>query len=701
MKTLPIGIILLSFCSLVWAIEPEADSAQVDDQNVVSNIDDIENMEVVRVYGEPYETKAATKLNLSIFETPQVVSVVSRAQIEDFSLRDVNSLLSYAPGVTVESVETDRTYYTARGFDIVNFQYDSVGVPFSYGLTQGQDDTAIYEQVEVVKGATGLITGLANPSATVNYVRKRPTKDLQASVSATVGSWSLQRIDGDISGSLTDKVQGRLVVVKEKGDSYMDRYSSEKDVVYGLVSAELTNSTVLTIGSSFNKSHADGASYGALPLFYSDGSQTDYDVSANTAPDWAFRKVTQTRSFVELAQALSDVWEFKAIYSLNDKEQKSELFYLSGDPAPLTEAGLSGFASKYEAKDKEQIVDIFVNGYFDLWGQSHELVIGANYADIKLTGQSVYSTSWYYTPIGNDWAEGSTARPVFDIADPATQSADIDQQQKSIYLSTRLYATDRLAFLLGARRVDIEQDGINYGAPQDISDSETVPYIGTTFQLFNSTMLYGSYSEVFNPQTWVDDSLKPLGPVRGEGSELGIKQEVNSGKAVITAAWFKSRQENFGEWVRRDTTSGLNIYRGVEFESSGFELEFSGEVATGWNISAGITKLKVEDKDGEETRQFIPTEQFKLATAYQVPILSGLRIGAGLNWQNEIYVGDEEVQASYALLDLFAQYDLNNNFTVALNIGNATNKKHLESPQWGQANYGSPRNLLASMTWRY
>ncbi|MCO1334688.1 hypothetical protein MO867_10085 [Microbulbifer sp. OS29] len=82
--------------------------------------------------------------------------------------------------VEAENVETDRTYYTARGFDIVNFQYDGIGVPFSSDLSQGHQDTAIFEQVEVVKGAAALTTGLANPSATVNFIRKRRAGKLYA-----------------------------------------------------------------------------------------------------------------------------------------------------------------------------------------------------------------------------------------------------------------------------------------------------------------------------------------------------------------------------------------------------------------------------------------------------------------------------------------------------------------------------------------
>lgn len=132
------------------------------------------SLEHITIYGEPGETRAATKLDLPLFETPQNVSVVSRAQLDDFALHDVNQVMDYTPGVTVEEVETDRTYYSARGFDIVNFQYDGVGTPFSAGLYRGHQDTAVFEKVEVVKCAAGLITGLANPSATVNYFASAP-----------------------------------------------------------------------------------------------------------------------------------------------------------------------------------------------------------------------------------------------------------------------------------------------------------------------------------------------------------------------------------------------------------------------------------------------------------------------------------------------------------------------------------------------
>ncbi|MCH1919040.1 TonB-dependent siderophore receptor [Shewanella sp. A3A] len=686
------AVLSLAMLTSTWAMADTPPPPSQDEQNI----------ETIYVYGEPDKTKAATKLNLSALETPQMVTVISRDQIDDFSLREVNQLLNYVPGVTVEQVETGRTYYTARGFDIVNFQFDGVGVPFSYGLTQGHDDAAIYEQVEVVKGATGLITGLANPSATINYVRKRPTSDTPAAVSASAGSWNQYRVDADVSGAIIDdRLNGRVVLAKEDGDSYLDRFGKELTVFYGVLSGYLTDTTQLTVGHSINDNHNDANSSGALPLFYSDGSLTDYDASTNTAPQWADQDVKQSRTFVELEQQVGYDWTAKAIYSHNVQDKAWKSLYLSGSPEPVNETGLLAQASLYQAKDKEDIFDLFLSGTFSLWGQQHDLVVGFNHAEIDLTGRSVYSSAWNYAPIGGDWAAGNTAEPDFDIYDAATQSTDIHQKQDSFYLSTRIKFTDDLALVAGARTVDIKQDGISYGAPQDVDESETVPYVGLTYEVFDGTVLYGSYSEVFTPQSWVNDNLAPLGSVRGESSEVGVKQEVLGGKAIVTLALFKSSQDNFGEWVSRDVASGLNIYRGVSLDSDGFELELVGEVLPGLNISAGYTQVKVEDENGADTRRFIPTQQFKLATAYNVPVIDGLRVGAGINWQNEIYYGDSEVQGAYALVDLFASYQLTPNLKLALNLNNVGDEKYRLSPQWGQANFGAPRNVMGSITWRY
>lgn len=171
--------------------------------------------------------RTATRLPLSQRETPQSVSVVTRAQIEDFQLNDVNALLATVPGVNVLAGETDRVYYSARGFDIQTFQIDGIGLPFSFGIQTGSIDTAIYDRVEVVRGAPGLLSPTGNPSAVINFIRKRPYRELHATASAQYGSFDNKRIDADVSVPLTadGSIRARAVGALLDTDSYLDRYS--------------------------------------------------------------------------------------------------------------------------------------------------------------------------------------------------------------------------------------------------------------------------------------------------------------------------------------------------------------------------------------------------------------------------------------------------------------------------------------------
>ena len=170
---------------------------------------------------------STTRLGLTPRETPQGVTTLSRQQLDDFNMNSVKDALRSAPSVTVEQYETDRTNFTSRGFDINNFEYDGIGSPFSAGLLSGDLDLAEYEQVDILHGANGLMSGTGNPSATVNFIRKRPTYTPQAQVKLSVGSWGTRRVDLDASGPLTDsgKVRGRFIYANETGNSYLDRYS--------------------------------------------------------------------------------------------------------------------------------------------------------------------------------------------------------------------------------------------------------------------------------------------------------------------------------------------------------------------------------------------------------------------------------------------------------------------------------------------
>lgn len=650
-------------------------------------------------------TSTATRLSLTPRETPQSVSVVTQAQIEDFGLTSAFDALETTPGISVERVETDRTYFTARGFDITNFQFDGLGAPMMYKNVQGDIDTAIYDRIEVLRGANGLLSGTGNPSATVNFVRKRPTRETQASVSGTLGSWSHKRLDADVSGTLgdADRVRGRLVVATQDGESYLDRLERERHVVYGVVEIDMTDRTMLTVGHSYQENNTDSPLWGALPLYYTDGSPTDYDVSTSTSADWAYWDNTDNRSFVELSHLFANGWEGKAAINYLDVQSDSELFYQYGTPDRQTGLGLFAYPSQYELNIEKLIGDLHVKGPFDFAGREHELVAGVQWSRSELQDESNYGLG-IGTPLPplEQW-NGDYPKPAFTGGVGGSEWTD---RQAGIYSTARLSLTDRLTAMVGGRLSRFEGDGISYGTTRNTSYSgEFTPYAGLVFDLTDGVSLYASYTEIFQPQTEVDFNRDRLAPIEGVQYETGIKAELFDG-ADASLALFRIEQENVAE-ARGNVPGSVDIAYGASegLTSEGLEATLAGEVLPNLQASLGYTYVDIQDPAGERARTFIPQHMLRAMTTYRLPFYQPVKVGAQVSWQDVIYrdqgAGIATRQDDYALLDVMASYDISENVSALLNINNVTDEKYLTSLYWAQGYYGAPRHAMLTLGWNY
>ncbi|WP_409421550.1 TonB-dependent siderophore receptor [Pseudaeromonas sp. ZJS20] len=642
-------------------------------------------------------SSTATKLPLTQRQTPQAVTVVTRDKMDDFAQHDINRVLDYVPGVTVERIETDRSYYTSRGFDITNFQVDGVGLPLINGNLNGDLDTAIYDRVEVLRGANGLMSGSGNPSATVNLVRKRPTHDTQAALSFTGGSWDQRRVETDLSGSLvsSETVRGRVVLVKEDSESYLDRYAKDKATLYGIIEADVADGTLLTLGAHYQQNNADSPLWGALPLYYSDGSATHYATSTSTSTDWAYWNVEKQNYFIELTQALANGWQGKLAYNFSTTKQDSQLFYVYGTPNKDSSSGsgLYSYPSQYSQDYQQHVVDLYASGPLQLAGREHQLVGGLQYARDHLQ-----ELSWYSRDIGTEIADldswdGSYTKPSFDAY---SLSGDWDREEMSAYLAGRFNLTDALHWTLGGRLARYESTGVSYGeARASKTSGKLLPYTGLVYDLTEQLSLYASYATIFTPQTDADENGDALDPMEGVSYEGGVKGEFYQGRLNTTVSVFRSEQDNVAEAAGTRAGTSDTYYRGVDgVTSQGYELEASGELLPNWQLAGGYTQLSIEDADGNKALTYVPRQLVKLATSYKI---RDLKLGAALKWQGDIYrtssINTEIRQKQYALLDLMARYQFTPNAYLALNVNNVANQKYINSLYWEQGYYGAPRSL--------
>jgi outer membrane receptor for ferric coprogen and ferric-rhodotorulic acid len=654
-------------------------------------------------------SRSATGMDLSLRETPQTVSVISRTQLDDFKLNSVNDALAASSGIIVERPETDRAYFSARGFDVTNFQFDGIGVPFVYDIVNGDIDTAIYDRIEAVYGANGLTTPTGFPSATVNFVRKRPTADFAASAGLTAGSWDRYRLDADLSGPLIEsgKIRGRVVLAKENSNSYIDRYEQDKTIFFGIIEADLSDSTQLAVGYNQQTNKPTSPLWGALPLYYSDGTRTNYDVSTSTSADWARWDSTTRSTFVELSQYFSEEWQAKAVYTHREFINDSTLFYAYGTPDRATGLGLYSYPSQYDSTNKQNLFDLYATGHFNLAGRKHDLTFGANWARSTLEDESKYGQG-IGTPLPalETW-NGDYPKPAFDAA---TDGSSFNDKRLSAYAANRLNLADSLKLIAGARWTKVEVEGESYGVDRYSNNNDISPYVGAIFDLTANVSAYGNFTKIFNPQYQTDITGTPLEPVTGTSKEVGLKSEWFERRLNASLAYFWTDQKNLAE-AAGYTSTFKTYYEGVDAESDGVQIDVSGALTDRWQVGFGYTQFSLKNPDGEDVRTYTPRKIFRLTTVYRMPFIDSLKIGANISWQDDIYRTDtydyasgattEVRQSSYALVNLMARYDINKSLNVAANFNNVTDEKYITSLMWSQGYYGAPQNFSISLNWKY
>ncbi|MEI5685655.1 TonB-dependent siderophore receptor [Sphingomonas kyungheensis] len=657
--------------------------------------------------------RTATRLPLSQRETPQSVSVVTRAQIEDFQLNDVNALLATVPGVNVLAGETDRVYYSARGFDIQTFQIDGIGLPFSFGIQTGSIDTAIYDRVEVVRGAPGLLSPTGNPSAVINFIRKRPYRELHATASAQYGSFDNKRIDADVSVPLTadGSIRARAVGALLDTDSYLDRYSLRRWTGYGIVEADLGPNTVVSAGYGHQDHQSRGAMWGAIPLYYTDGSRIDFARSANYAPRWSGWNVIDRQIFGDLTHDFGNGWTGKISALRKATSENDQLFYVYGNPDRATGLGIQTYPGAFSGETRNLTLDAYIGGPVTIGGRKHDVMVGVMRGAERYRQYSSYDNSAIGVSLPLDSLfDGTFPAPTFPT--PYTLSLDVHTQRETVYGLVRLNPADPLKVMLGASYTHASNSGYSYDVPTSFDAKRFLPFVGATLDLSPTISAYASYATIFNPQSEFDANNRQLAPITGDNIEAGLKGAWFNGLLNASAALFQARQNNTAESAGFDTTLGRTIYRGIDARSQGVELEVSGQPTTGVQVTSGVTLMRIRGDDTTAVRTFVPRSTGRLNLTYTPQGLAALKLGASLQYQGRFYFEPGTLstttgqpiritQGSVATLGLLARYALTDRIAVSANLQNVTNAKYLTALTFDQSRYAAPRSILGTISVRY
>lgn len=663
------------------------------------------------------ESKTATPLSMSLRDTPQSVSVVTRQRIEDQSLSNITDVVNNVTGVSVNQYETHRGQFTARGFDIDSLMIDGVPTTWDQAWSSGEIMTslAIYDRVEVVRGATGLTTGAGDPSAAINLVRKRATsKTLTGTVELDVGSWNKRRALVDLSAPLNKAgtLRARVVGEHAERDSWVDKLKDKNDTLFATLEADLSENTLLSAGISRQENDPHGSMWGGLPIWYSDATRTHWPRSKTTAADWTRWTSIYENYFATLEHRFDNDWTIKASYSHGDRRADSYLLYLFGAPDRTTGLGMTAWPGSYKVRTQQEDVALQASGPFELLGRTHELAVGYVHSRQEFDADS-RAAAVGAAPDFNAW-DGAYPEPAWG---PLAYYGTGTTTQEAIYGAARFTVADPLRLILGARLTRYRRSGDDaFSNPYELSfEHEVTPYAGIIYDLTDTYSVYASYTDIFQPQQRRDINGEYLDPILGKSTEAGVKGEFLGGRVNASLAVFKIKQENLAQSTGVNipgTTPPETAYRAsTGVTSEGFEVELNGELAPGWNVSAGYSRFKATDADGADVNSIYPRQLLRAFTTYRLPgAWNALTFGGGASWQSSTYTyarnplgATEKIeQKAYAVVKLMARYELSKQLSAQLNIDNLFNKTYYAMfDAYDQITYGAPRSATLSMKYRF
>lgn len=653
---------------------------------------------------DTYAARAVSifKGQTSLREIPQSVSVLTRQQIDDQNLVAVEDAINKMTGARISDFQRSEAVYV-RGYTLSK-QVD--GAPMqSAGVGV---DMALYDRIELLRGPSGLLTGTGNPGGVMNFVLKRPQADYAFNAAATAGSGSNKRGEVDVTGPLTKDgaLRGRLVVVGQDKEGFTSYGNEHKQLVYGALEYVFSPDTKLGL-SYYYQRYQYYNSYG-VPL-----SSTGQVVArgAYVGPD-RLSNQTDSRTTADFTHKLGAGWEAHAVYSHANNRFDGYSAYTS--TAVNANTGLAGYTLTHAINTYAwDGADAYVTGPVRLFDRDHVLTLGYSYARYEGDTSSKSASGTAKDVLNDHNYDALIASAGLDNVNSAhTQTITT---QSGLYGSSRIKLADPLILVLGVRWTDYSSKSRSVGATTAAwtrsaaaATDRFSPYGGLVWDVNRNLTLYGSYADIFVPQTTQDYLGNTLAPRVGWQGEVGAKTEWFDGALNATLALYRVRDTNRSmvdpNHVGCGGTSTGTCYMAAGLvQSQGWEFEVTGKPSPRWDITTGYTYNQatyLRDATASNVGATFawPKHLFKLWTQYRLGgddgVPSTWTLGAGMNAQSEIVNGTIR-QGGYATFNARIGYRIDKNWDLSLNLNNLTDRSYLRTVGYtGYYNsWGDPRNV--------
>jgi len=668
-------------------------------------------LDPLNVVGSGYETEdsgsyasdlisVGEKDARTVKEVPQSTTVLTNQYLKDRNVTSLDTAMRKTPGIVVLDNDNGRSSIFSRGFEVDKLYFNGLSAPVS--SRQGtQPDMSIIDHVEVLKGPAGLFDGAGDPGGAINMSLKRPTREFAASVEASGNTWGGIRGVGDISSPLTEEgtLRGRVVATRDQGKTWVDNNDNDLSLGYLVIEGDITESDMVTF--SVSRTERDLQPFNGLPSF-ADGTLINLDTSTTTGADWNTFESGITDVMGEYEHFFDNGGHFKlsGLYS----ERTAESLYAYSRSAAAANGNITGVTVYAEDFEESSLsLDAHISQPVELFGQEHNVLAGVDYKQNESTslnnGRGVANGD---TNNIFNWNRNLTI-PTINY----TTQEQIETNQYGVYGQVRVKPFDPLTVIGGLRSTWYDSTNTNLLTRTETSqtvDAELTPYAGVVYDFTQNLSAYGSYTEIFQPQTDTDANGNLIGSRTGRQYEIGVKGNYQGLNA--SAAVFDLVNENYA--TDADGNNATVGDAGADISVRGFELEASGSVMPGLEVMAGYTYSLITYVSGPDSIQsFVlrgqtPKHQLQIWAKQDIDIVDGLYLGGGMKAFSGADNGTIK-RDGYAIFDVMAGYDVTENLAATLTVNNLLNNEYYSrTGSTALFNfYGEPRSALLKMTAKF
>jgi len=664
-------------------------------------------------------TAAGTKTDTAIVDVPRSISVVTRDQMDDRNVQNLDDAVRYMPGVTASSYGSDTRadWLRVRGFEPTQFLD---GLPLPKGVyANPKQETWNLDRLSVLRGPASSVYGQTPPGGLLDMVSRRPTAIESNEINLQYGSDNYRQINFANTGKIDDEGQflySLSGVVRDSG-TQIDHVDNKRYNIAPSLTWNIDPDTQFTLLTQFTRDDT-GITSQFLPV---QGTKIDMpfgDISHHKNlgdPDWEYYDRTYYALGYAFEHRLNDVWQFKQ----NLRYTKSDLSFqaITVGSYPFFQVDDAGNVGRTTTSTDEDISQFAVDNNFQAdfatGDVRHTVLLGLDHQRSNTNYLSIFGTA-PPTNVNN---------PIYGlpIERPDRSTAFYDYDQKTY--QTGLYAQDQMVLdhwllTLGGREDWVhtgtkffnKDDATNTQRDKNFSGNAAISYV------FDSGFVpYLSYTESFQPTTGASASAtESFKPTEGNQWELGIKYQPPGSDTLLTAAIYDLTQKNVSVTTNVGGTS-ITSQTG-EVKVKGLELEAVSDVNENLKLIAAYTLAKSEVQDGEfkgNRLQLMPNQQASLWADYtwHNGVLDGFGVGAGARYTGNTYGDQANTELgkadAYTVFDAAVHYDLGRldnslkGASLALNATNMFDKDYISTCDSFYCYYGDQRSVVASASYKW